>query len=118
MCADIGELNKGSNMNISITTNTDAIEFNAYLDSQRVGYLWSRKNKIIMISIFEQYRNKGYCQQLLKYAMQHLFSVGHTALELSVAKHNVNALHIYKKLGFVVVNQQQKSGLLEMRVTK
>lgn len=101
-------------MNISIRTNTPVIEFNAYIGRIKVGYLISRKNKIMIISIFERYRNNGYCQNLLQYAIEWLTNSGHTPLELLVANNNFNAIHIYKKFGFVVVKEQKKSGLLEM----
>ena len=67
----------------------------------------NNSNKCLSINdfaIFEEYQNKGYGQEVLKYVIDKFKNF---KIELGVEKRNEKALYIYKKLGFKVFNEFQ-----------
>jgi RimJ/RimL family protein N-acetyltransferase len=53
-----------------------------------------------------QYKNMGYCQQLLYLSSNRLFKAGHKTCFLAVDADNLSALAAYKKVGFFIREEE------------
>jgi len=61
--------------------------------------------------ISPEYRNMGYGQKLLKSIINE-----YNQLKLLVGKNNINALHIYKKLGFNKLYENKKYIIMDLKL--
>ena len=65
--------------------------------------------RIVSLSIYGKYRNKGYGQQLIQEAITEANRIrGNRLLTLNVEKQNHKALHIYKKFGFEIAGDYHR----------
>lgn len=54
------------------------------------------------VYVSKEYRNRGYGTIMLRTAMDHCWTNGATTIGLDVERDNVDAIRLYKKLGFVM----------------
>jgi ribosomal protein S18 acetylase RimI-like enzyme len=79
-------------------------------NDQIIGFLTlipkkSKNNaEIRTVGILPRMRGKGIGKELIKTALQHLYTIGIRSCELTVALQNKNALNLYRKLGFTEVD--------------
>jgi ribosomal-protein-alanine N-acetyltransferase len=64
-----------------------------------------RKGHIISIAVLEKYRNKGIGFSLMKETLERMKKAGAKEAYLEVRVTNYPAIHLYKKLNFVVINR-------------
>ena len=86
-------------------------------DGKRIGYFrTSNRTKdsiYIGLDIATAYRGRGFAIPAYKMFMQDLYGEGIRKFYLRVLKHNERAIHIYKKLGFVVTETTGTDMLME-----
>ncbi len=63
------------------------------------------------ISLFKEYRNKGYGTMLMKEMIVYLKNKGYKQASLSVNKDNY-AVHMYQKLGFSIIKENKDDFLM------
>lgn len=68
----------------------------------------SKQVVISDIAILPVYQGQGYAQALVRYCIQHVKSTCDLPLVLDVEADNENAVHIYKKLGFHIINHYER----------
>lgn len=68
----------------------------------------------IIVFIASEYQNRGLGTELCRQAMAHAAENGHSALRLHVNADNERALVVYRSLGFVEVDREDKR--IEMRL--
>lgn len=77
-------------------------------DGQAVGYgqiiLNKNAHTIVNLGILEPYRHKGYGELLIKYLIELCYKNSITNVYIRVERENVNALSLYKKIGFKEYN--------------
>lgn len=77
-------------------------------DGQAVGYgqviLNKNAHTIVNLGILEAYRHKGYGELLIKYLIELCYKNSIKNVYIRVERENVNALSLYKKIGFKEYN--------------
>ncbi|MFV0538907.1 MAG: GNAT family N-acetyltransferase [Dysgonomonas sp.] len=63
------------------------------------------------ISLFKEYRNRGYGTMLMKEMIGHLKNKGYNQASLSVNRDNY-AVHMYQKLGFSIIKENKDDFLM------
>ena len=79
-----------------------------YLLTERgeiIGSVACYGNEIDDLIVNPQFQHKGYGKQLLLWAMQHIRERSNAPITLHVAGWNQNALMLYRKAGFEIVEQ-------------
>ena len=89
------------------------------INNKPVGFICYYKKSfyegfIHILSIFPQYRGNGYSEKLVKYAMKDLFKKGVLYISLVTRTNNNASVGLYKKLGFIVDNQDDDYVYFEM----
>ena len=74
------------------------------------GYI-DPKTPEFSISLLKEYRNQGIGTALMNKMIQYLFEKGYKKASLSVSKNNY-AFKLYQKLGFKVIDEQEKDYLM------
>lgn len=99
--------------------------FVAELDNKVIGAVWVRilNGKVkgygniddttpeFAISLFKEYRSKGYGTMMMKKMLNYLKSEGYIQVSLSVDKENY-AVNMYKKLGFETLHENEHDFLM------
>lgn len=92
----------------------NATRFEAFSNDKLVGliacYLNDYKNQIGFItnvSVMESFNGRGIAKQLLAMLMKYAAEYNFNTISLKVNKLNLPALSLYKKTGFVLVNEKQ-----------
>lgn len=67
------------------------------------------------ISLYKEYRNKGYGSLLMKKIIEHLKQKGYKQASLSVDKNNY-AVKMYKKLGFEIIKENKHDYLMLLKL--
>lgn len=68
-----------------------------------VGSILYFDNYINSLSINKKYQRNGFGILLTKYAINKILDSGYKIVELNVFSDNINAINMYKKIGFVIV---------------
>jgi len=68
------------------------------------------------ISLFEEYRNQGLGTRLMHAMIEHLRANNYKKTSLNVKKDNY-AVKLYKKLGFVIINEDEEDYLMLLNLT-
>lgn len=84
--------------------------------NELIGFIWLHKHTFFeeerlhvnQIVIDYQYRGKGIAKKLIKEAEDLALREGLSAIDLFVSENNVNALEMYKKLGFETERRYMK----------
>ena len=79
-------------------------------DIQGYGYVDDNTPEFA-ISLFKEYRNKGIGTQLMAAMIEHLRGYGYRQTSLNVKKENY-AVKLYKKMGFVVIGEDDEDYLM------
>ena len=79
-------------------------------DIQGYGYVDDNTPEFA-ISLFKEYRNKRIGTQLMSAMIEHLRECGYTQTSLNVKKENY-AVKLYKKMGFVVIGEDDEDYLM------
>ncbi len=84
------------------------------VDGKIVGAVWTSiadeyghiddETPSLSISLYKEYRNHGIGSEMLRVILQHLKSAGYKQISLSVNKENLHAVHVYKKIGFKIID--------------
>ncbi len=88
---------------------------------QLVGFIaYYMKNffmgQILFVDVKEEFRGKGYAQQLVKYALRDLKRQGASLVTLVTRTTNEAAQRVYKKLGFAISYEEEGYVYFEIRV--
>lgn len=83
----------------------------AEIDGKIVGHcviVPTEDGSIADLSIFvhQEYQDRGIGQELLKRMIEYAKDVGFKGITLITERSNVRAIHVYKKMGFRVVNPE------------
>lgn len=79
-----------------------------------IGFIWFGElpempdNMIFLFDIMveDAYQNKGYGKQMLLIKLHEMKDLGYNTCVLFVRKDNLNAIHLYRKLGFDVIHEE------------
>jgi RimJ/RimL family protein N-acetyltransferase len=86
-------------------------------NAENVGFIWYEKEDasgfICDFLIKENYRNKGYGLETMKWIQQDAKDKGMKKLRLSVFKFNEPACNLYKKLNYNVVEDNDENMIME-----
>ena len=82
----------------SIIKNVNKIK-QGYQNDYIVGICFVRNNIIYCFCILKNCQKQGYAKKLLRYVLSH-----HSRVELHVRCSNVNAIDLYSKCGFNIIN--------------
>ena len=100
---NINYINSLSNYKVTLTPFNKVIGH--YFDNKIVGFLdysvMYEKIEINYIFVIEEYRKKGIAYNLIKYVIDN-YDFENITLEVNV--NNTNAINLYKKLGFKIIN--------------
>ena len=100
---DIDYINNLSNYKVTLNNFNKVIGY--YFDNEIVGFLdysvMYEKIEINYIFVIEEYRKKGIAYNLIKYVIDN-YDFENITLEVNV--NNTNAINLYKKLGFKIIN--------------
>lgn len=93
----------------------------AEADGKIIGAVWARimddyghiddSTPSLAISLYKEYRSKGIGTQLMKSILSKLKQCGYKQTSLAVQKSNY-AVRMYKKLGFVIVDENQEEYIM------
>lgn len=78
--------------------------FIMFINEEMIGSVEIYDNTIDHLFVNEKYQNKGYGTKLLNFAISYLQKLGQKELRLLVADLNENAVSLYLKNGFKIVN--------------
>lgn len=78
--------------------------FLMFINEEMIGAVEIYDNTIDHLFVNEKYQNKGYGTKLLNFAISYLQKLGQKELRLLVADLNENAVSLYLKNGFKIVN--------------
>jgi ribosomal protein S18 acetylase RimI-like enzyme len=67
------------------------------------------------ISLFQEYRNKGYGTQMMKKMIEYLIEKGYKQTSLSVDKNNY-AVRMYQKLGFETIQENEHDYIMLLKL--
>ena len=71
-------------------------------DNERlVGSILLLRNYIQSLSVARNYQRKGFGTKLAQYAVNYAFDKGYSSIELNTLPGNIDAEHLYRKLGFL-----------------
>lgn len=73
-------------------------------EGKKNGYRYRKKLDIDAMGVDEEFRNQGIGSKLLEYVRDYAKENGYTDLRLTVNEENLNARHLYEKMGFKVKN--------------
>ena len=73
-------------------------------EGKKNGYKYRKELAIDALGVDKDYRNQGIGKKLLEFIKEYAKDNGCTDLRLTVNEENVNAIHLYKKVGFKVKN--------------
>ena len=100
---DINHINNLSNYKVTLNPFNKVIGY--YINDTLVGFLdysvMYEKIEINYIFIINEYRRKGIASNLIKYVIDN-YDFENITLEVNV--NNTNAINLYKKLGFKIIN--------------
>jgi ribosomal protein S18 acetylase RimI-like enzyme len=65
------------------------------------------------IGVIAGFRGQGIGESLMRTALDQAKQIGLTRVELTVREHNMSALNLYKKLGFVIEGVKRKGAKLD-----
>jgi ribosomal protein S18 acetylase RimI-like enzyme len=65
------------------------------------------------IGLLPEFRGKGIGRRLMQRTIDAAFALGLTRIELTVREENVNAIALYKSLGFEVEGLHRKAACIE-----
>lgn len=74
-----------------------------------VGYIAWEKDTIIALEVMSNYRNNGIATKLISKA------VSNGASKLTVRKNNINAINLYKNLGWEIYNETDKIYFMKLK---
>ncbi|MFB5759930.1 GNAT family N-acetyltransferase [Paenibacillus medicaginis] len=74
-------------------------------------HTWGAEAFLLEITIFEQYRGKGYGKQTMAVLDEKARRAGASRIGLHVFGHNERALHLYKSAGYAVTDIQMSKEL-------
>lgn len=80
-------------------------------DSSLVGYIAWEGDTIITLEVISNYRNNGIATKLLSKA------VNNGANKLTVNKHNISAINLYKNLGWKIYDETDKIYFMKFQKT-
>ena len=72
-------------------------------NNEFIGSIFFRKNYIQSLCVTKFYQRKGYGSLLTKHVVNYLFEKNYQCVELKVFPDNINAINMYKKLGFEII---------------
>ena len=72
-----------------------------------IGSIACYGNEIDDLIVNKKFQHKGYGKQILLWGMQHIREKSNEPITLHVAKWNNDALMLYKKVGFEIVNVEK-----------
>lgn len=73
-------------------------------EGKKNGYRYRKELDIDAMGVDEEFRNQGIGSKLLEYVRDYAKENGYTDLRLTVNEENLNARHLYEKMGFKVKN--------------
>ena len=76
------------------------------------------EGQIQWLVVDSRFRKKGYGRKLLQYAVDDLFAQGCQVVELQTRLNNAAGISLYKKVGFVETDRDEKKGLIWFQVKK
>jgi ribosomal protein S18 acetylase RimI-like enzyme len=74
-----------------------------FLENELIGSVLHINNYIQCLSIANKYQHQGYGILLTKYSINKILEYGFKQVELKVLRNNSNAINMYDKLGFEIV---------------
>lgn len=99
----------------------DAAVFSAYDKGRMIAFiaiycneLDSRVAFMTMVAVANQYRKSGLASSLIETGIRHIRRLGFNSFRLEVHKTNLNAVAMYKRLGFATVSESDQSLFMEM----
>lgn len=99
--------NQAKSLSFSVKDKTGRKVGNLFLDRKS-----SDELNINWIDIKKTYRGRGYAQSVLSTDKREAQNAGYKKLSLEVPDEDPAALHIYKKMGFVVTGRSEDDGVL------
>lgn len=69
----------------------------------------SRVAFITSVSVLREWTGKGIAAHLLNQCIEHARTIGMQQISLEVANSNAHAIHLYKKIGFVLSNSNEST---------
>ena len=76
-------------------------------EKEIIGSVACYGNEIDDLIVNKAFRHRGYGKQLLLWGMQHIREKSNEPITLHVAEWNNNALTLYQKVGFEIVNVEK-----------
>ena len=76
-------------------------------NAEIIGSVACYGNEIDDLVVNKKYQHKGYGKQLLLWGMQHIRSNNKEPIVLHVAEWNMEALTLYKKIGFEIESRER-----------
>src|SRR3990167_1959367 len=94
-----------------------------FKDSQPIGFATYNKEKfykgyVHFLLIDEKYRGKRYAEQLMRYALNDLFSQGIEKVWLNTRENNKAARTLYERLGFKYFKPYEAPGFVFFEISK
>lgn len=93
-----------------ITESNNEDVFGYYDDNVLIGFIHVLRTfeclEIINVVVDSNYRNRGIATELINYVMNYYDGLEYLLLEVN--ENNINAVNLYKKLGFEVINIRKK----------
>jgi ribosomal protein S18 acetylase RimI-like enzyme len=107
----------------SLKIHKSAIKFECWEDKKLIGlvavYLNDKESKrgyITNVSILDNYTGFGIASLLIARSIKKAKELGFNYIDLEVFKNNINALNLYKKLGFLVYSTSQNKIIMRKNI--